>query len=270
MSRDNVQWLGIPLLEVLVVVSMSVSIYHILTHQAPLLPTILGQWSLFGISLGLCGAAYYALTQTESGSERVQIGTRAAVGYTLAAFASGSYALHQFLTPEAELPADVIVFQATFVGVAGGIAGVFLGLEKVRGDRTLRDLTDTTHQLERTVDELDQSNEQLAEFAYVAAHDLQEPARMVASYVDLLAAEYDDPDESTAEYLAFAEDGAREMLEMIDALQSYYETAAHETTVERVDTGAVVADVVDTLESQLQDTDVIVTVGDLPAVTGDA
>jgi len=92
---------------------------------------------------------------------------------------------------------------------------------------------------------------------------------MVATYVDLLASEPDDG-ESTAEYLEFAEDGAREMLAMIDALQNYYETTAQEMTVETVDTAAVVTDVVDTLEPQLRDADVTVKTENLPTVEGDA
>jgi len=269
MSRERAQWVGTPLLVGLSTLSVSISIYHILTHEAPLLPTILGQWSLLALSLALCGSVYYALTETESRAESLVVGLRATAVYAVAAVASSGYAFHQYLTPEADLPFETIVFQATFVAVAGGIAGVFLGLEKVRRDRTVCELKATTQQLEWTVDKLDQSNEQLQEFAYVAAHDLQEPARMVATYVDLLASEPDDG-ESTAEYLEFAEDGAREMLAMIDALQNYYETTAQEMTVETVDTAAVVTDVVDTLEPQLRDADVTVKTENLPTVEGDA
>ena len=269
MSRERAQWVGTPLLVGLSTLSVSISIYHILTHEAPLLPTILGQWSLLALSLALCGSVYYALTETESGAERLKVGLRATAVYAVAAVASCGYAFHQYLTPEADLPFEAIVFQATFVAVAGGIAGVFLGLERVRRDRTVSELRSTTQQLEWTVDKLDQSNEQLQEFAYVAAHDLQEPARMVATYVDLLASEPDDG-ESTAEYLEFAEDGAREMLAMIDALQNYYETTAQEMTVETDDTAAVVTDVVDTLEPQLRDADVTVKTENLPTVEGDA
>jgi signal transduction histidine kinase len=269
MLRERAQWAGTPLLVGLSTLSVSISVYHLLAHQAPLLPTILGQWSLLALSLVLCGSVYYALTVTESGAERLEVGLRAAAIYAVAAVASSGYAIHQYLTPEAVLPYEAIAFQATFVAVAGGIAGVFLGLEKVRRDRTVSELRSTTQQLEWTVDQLDRSNEQLQEFAYVAAHDLQEPARMVATYVDLLAAEQENG-ESTAEYLEFAEDGAREMLSMIDALQNYYEITTRETTREPVDTTVVLTDVLDTLEPQLRDADVTMRTEELPTVEGDA
>jgi len=164
MSRERAQWVGTPLLVGLSTLSVSISIYHILTHEAPLLPTILGQWSLLALSLALCGSVYYALTETESRAESLVVGLRATAVYAVAAVASSGYAFHQYLTPEADLPFETIVFQATFVAVAGGIAGVFLGLEKVRRDRTVSELKATTQQLEWTVDKLDQSNEQLQEF----------------------------------------------------------------------------------------------------------
>ena len=67
--------------------------------------------------------------------------------------------------------------------------------------------------------ELKRSNEALQQFAYIASHDLQEPLRMVSSYVDLFDSEYGDAlDEEAAECMAFAVDGAHRMQEMVDAL----------------------------------------------------
>ncbi|ELY55075.1 multi-sensor signal transduction histidine kinase [Natronococcus jeotgali DSM 18795] len=76
--------------------------------------------------------------------------------------------------------------------------------------------------LNETVRELEASNERLEQFAYAASHDLQEPLRMVSSYLELLEDRYgDELDEDAEEFLAYAVDGADRMREMIDGLLAY-------------------------------------------------
>jgi len=118
--------------------------------------------------------------------------------------------------------------------------------------------------------ELERSNEALQQFAYIASHDLQEPLRMVSSYVDLLDREYgDDLDDEAAEYMAFAVDGARRMQDMVDALLRYSRVETNASAPEATDPGAVLDRTLDSLRMRIEEADATVTAGTLPPVEAD-
>jgi len=118
--------------------------------------------------------------------------------------------------------------------------------------------------------ELESSNEKLERFAYVASHDLQEPLRMVSSYIELLQTELgDELDEETAEYMEFAVDGAERMRAMINGLLTYSRVQTNAGSFERVDPNEVLSEVKQDLELTIAETGATVDVADLPPVTAD-
>ena len=99
------------------------------------------------------------------------------------------------------------------------------GGRPIRMVGTIRDITDQRRAEQALLDkaeELERSNTELEQFAYVASHDLREPLRMVSSYVDLLARRYNDRlDDDAREFIAFAKDGAARMDRLILDLLEY-------------------------------------------------
>ncbi|ELY63945.1 PAS domain S-box protein [Natrinema versiforme] len=125
--------------------------------------------------------------------------------------------------------------------------------------------------LEELVAKLEESNKRLEQFAYAASHDLQEPLRMVSSYLQLIDGRYADAlDDEAEEFLAYAVDGAERMRDMIDALLEYSRIETRGDPLEPVDLEAVFESVLDDLRLQIEDADATVTADELPRVEGDA
>ncbi len=122
---------------------------------------------------------------------------------------------------------------------------------------------------ERTT-ELARSNEELERFAYVASHDLQEPLRMVASFVELLEKRYHDKvDDEGREFIAFAVEGAVRMQNLIRALLKYSQVSRDPWELGEVDCESVFRQILSNLKITMEENRAHVTADPLPRVMGD-
>lgn len=125
-------------------------------------------------------------------------------------------------------------------------------------------------ELDRTLKSLAESNKELEHFAYIASHDLQEPLRMVSSYVQLLSQRYKDQlDADANDFIGYAVDGATRMKGMIDALLSYARVNTRGRELMPIDSGQVLADALKNLELAIEDNEATVLCDPLPRINAD-
>lgn len=128
-----------------------------------------------------------------------------------------------------------------------------------------------TADAERRARELERSNGELEQFAYVASHDLQEPLRMVASYVQLLERRYKDKlDADAGEFIGYAVEGAQRMQGLINDLLAYSRVGSRGKAVSAVDLEAVLSSTLSNLTVAIDEAGARVTHDPLPTVPGDA
>ncbi|MBN1522584.1 MAG: response regulator [Candidatus Aureabacteria bacterium] len=125
-------------------------------------------------------------------------------------------------------------------------------------------------ELKRTLEELKRSNEELEQFAYVASHDLQEPLRMVGSYVQLLEKRYKGKLDSNADdFIAFAVDGVSRMQGLISDLLKYSRVGTRGKDFRLVDVQSLLKQAMDNLQVALKECGAEVTYENLPEVMAD-
>jgi light-regulated signal transduction histidine kinase (bacteriophytochrome) len=136
-----------------------------------------------------------------------------------------------------------------------------------------RDITERKNaeeQIRRALLDLQRSNQDLEQFAYVASHDLQEPLRMVASYTELLAQRYEGQlDDKAQSYIRYAVDGASRMQRLINDLLTYSRVNTRGQAFQPTDSHAVLGEALQNLTAAIEESRAIITNDDLPTVHAD-
>jgi PAS domain S-box-containing protein len=123
----------------------------------------------------------------------------------------------------------------------------------------------------KTQEELRRSNAELERFAYIASHDLQEPLRMVASYLQLLERRYKGQlDQDADEFINYAVDGANRMKALINDLLAYSRVGTRGKEFAPVDCEEVLQGVLANLQVAIAENNAVITHDALPQVMGDA
>jgi len=125
-------------------------------------------------------------------------------------------------------------------------------------------------QLAQMVEELNRSNQELEQFAYIISHDLREPLRMVASYTELLSKRYVgrlDPDAD--EFIGFAVEGASRMQRLIQDLLAYSRVGTHGAELLATSAEEALRQALSNLSGAIADNGAHVTHDPLPIVLAD-
>jgi two-component system, sensor histidine kinase and response regulator len=125
-------------------------------------------------------------------------------------------------------------------------------------------------ELFRKTKELERSNRDLEEFAYIASHDLQQPLRMISSFVKLLEQHYSGKlDEKADKWINFAVDGANSMHEMINNLLEYSRVGTKGKAFETTESEGLLKLALANLRIAVQESGTQVTYDNLPTVRAD-
>ncbi len=124
--------------------------------------------------------------------------------------------------------------------------------------------------LKGAMDELNRSNKELQQFAYVASHDLQEPLRMVASYTELLEEKYKGKLDAKADkYIGYAVDGAKRMQGLINDLLGLSRVNTHGKSFDKIDGNEIVEKALWALSKAIEEKQAQIQVDRLPTIMGD-
>ena len=118
--------------------------------------------------------------------------------------------------------------------------------------------------------DLQRSNQELEQFAYVASHDLQEPLRIVSSYTQMLERRYSDQlDDDARDFIRYAVDGANRMQRLVQDLLTFSRVSSRGREMLPVDSQSALDQALANLQAAIEESHAIVTSDDLPIVEAD-
>lgn len=180
-------------------------------------------------------------------------------------YASGTSGVLQFRCVAADGRVVHVETHTTIIKDAGGQPVGACGL--------IMDITqrkEAEEALEQYSRDLKRSNEELQQFAYIASHDLQEPLRMVTSYLQLIEERYKDQlDQDAHDFINFAVDGAMRMKALIKDLLAYSRVQSQVIEFEQLNAGEALTEAIDNLQLTIEENNATILVDQLPTIYGD-
>ncbi|MGE5498452.1 MAG: ATP-binding protein [Syntrophothermus sp.] len=124
--------------------------------------------------------------------------------------------------------------------------------------------------LEEMMSRLGRSNEELQQFAYIASHDLQEPLRMITSYINIIK-KYNSGwlDADTERYFGFVQDGAERMKDLTRDLLEYSRVSTGTKELKSVDLKEIIKIVESDCHTTIENSKAVIKAYDLPVVIAD-
>ncbi|MES2590564.1 MAG: ATP-binding protein [Bacteroidota bacterium] len=162
-------------------------------------------------------------------------------------------------------------FISSVITINALVVPIFISRLRIREklEEKLTELKRSELSLKLKSDELVRSNNELQQFAYVASHDLQEPLRMVTSYVQLLEDRYTDKlDQDAKEFISFAVDGTRRMRNLIQSLLDY-SRVNNTKPFEQINVNVLLDDILIKMKEQIEENNAVLKIDKLPVINGD-
>jgi signal transduction histidine kinase len=152
-------------------------------------------------------------------------------------------------------------------GKAIRLFGATQNITRRKEDEVL--MIELNNRLKQRADELAASNVELERFAYVASHDMQEPLRMITSFLQLFKKKYQNQIDETAEqYLHFVMDGAERMKRLITDLLEYSRIGSNKGVLEQIDTEQLMKEVEDVFVNRIAECEATIICKGLPVLKG--
>ena len=126
-----------------------------------------------------------------------------------------------------------------------------------------------TEALNHYTNELQRSNRELQDFAFVASHDLQEPLRKIRAFGDRLKSDYSRQLGDGADYLTRMQNAAARMSKLIEDLLIFSRVSTRGNPFEEVDLNEVIADVLENLELSVDEKQARIDIDEMPVIESD-
>ncbi|RAI87913.1 PAS domain S-box protein [Algoriphagus yeomjeoni] len=225
-----------------------------------------GFQTLFGYDMDETKPSFDFLVSLIHESDRERIATKVAQ-YMQDPKLTSWYEEYRFLRADGSFA--FVIDRATFIRNSQGqvirVIGAMTDIsERKKFEHQLVELNES---LQTYAKELERSNEELEQFAFITSHDLQEPLRMISSFMDQLKRKYEDQlDEKALKYIHFASDGAKRMKQIILDLLDYSRAGKPSDSLELVNLNMILSDFKQLRRKIISEKAVKISASELPTI----